>query len=349
MNTTFATPQIATSKSHFKPSEKLIDNHGRVINYVRIAVTDVCNLRCSYCMPEEMRFFPTHEKMTFNEIERLIGLFAEMGITKVRLTGGEPFVRPDLPELLEMIRLTPGIERLHITTNGVLTAQHLPLLKRLKIDGVNLSLDTLNRERFHQITRRNYFDEVMQSFYRLIDSGIPLRVNCVVMDGINTDDILPLVHLSKDYPIAVRFIEEMPFNGQNQHNGSIIWNAQKIFATLQAAYPDLQPLDSETSATSQNYRIPGHKGSVGIIAGYSRTFCGTCNRLRVDVRGGMQTCLYGLTVLNLRDMIRENCDDETIKNAIRQWVNKREINGWDAQRKRDKLSKNSVSMSKIGG
>ncbi len=349
MNTTLTPSVSSPAKSLLTSREKLIDNHGRVINYVRIAVTDVCNLRCSYCMPEAMRFLPTREKMTFDEIERLVGLFAEMGITKVRITGGEPFVRPDLPELLEMIRLTPGIERLHITTNGVLTWQHLPLLKRLRIDGVNLSLDTLNRERFRQITRRDYFDDVLKTFHRLIDSEIPLRLNCVVMDGVNTDDILPLAQLSKDYPVAVRFIEEMPFNGQYQNNSTIKWNAQKILETLQAAYPDMQPQEGETSATAQNYRISGHKGSVGIIAGFTRTFCGTCNRLRIDVRGGMQTCLYGLTVLNLRDMIRENCDDESIKTAIRKWVNKREINGWVAQRQRDKLTKNGVSMSKIGG
>src|SRR5688572_4006633 len=195
----------------------LYDNHGRPLNYLRLAVTDRCNLRCFYCMPEEgIRYLPKKELLTFEEIERIVSLMAGMGITKVRLTGGEPFVRHDIMKLIRKIKSIPGIQNIHLTTNGVLTAKHVPELKEL-IASVNLSLDTLDRERFKQITHRDEFNATLETFHQLVDSNIPVKINAVVMEEKNIQDIIPLVELTKQYPVSVRFIEEMPFNGEGSH------------------------------------------------------------------------------------------------------------------------------------
>lgn len=327
----------------------LIDNHGRRINYVRLAVTDVCNLRCVYCMPEHMKFLPRNETLTFSENIRLLKLLSQMGITKVRITGGEPFVRPDLPDLLREIRQIPGIRNVHITTNGVLTAPHLPLLKSLGIAGINLSLDSLDRERFRQITRRDAFAKVMDTFHGTIAANIPLRVNMVVMDGVNTTDILPMAKLSQKYPVSVRFIEEMPFDGSGKIKPEIEWDHRKILTLLQSEFPEIHPLPGEAAATAQHFKIPGFAGNVGIIAGFTRTFCGSCNRIRINARGGLQTCLYGADDLNVRDLLRSSASDLEIQQAFRRRIGNRFKDGWEAQQHRQKSGETNESMSLIGG
>jgi len=203
----------------------LFDNHGRPLNYLRLAVTDRCNLRCFYCMPEEgIKYMPKKELLTFEEIERLVSLLAGMGITKVRLTGGEPFVRTDLMKLITRIVEIEGINDLHITTNGVLTAPHIKELKALGIASVNLSLDTLDADRFRKITRRDEFNKTWETLQLLLESEIPVNVNSVVMENKNIEDILPMVELTRNQNISVRFIEEMPFNGEGSHYPKLSWN-----------------------------------------------------------------------------------------------------------------------------
>src|SRR5689334_162014 len=212
----------------------LLDNHNRPLNYVRLAVTDRCNLRCFYCMPEEgIHYLPKKELLTFEEIERLISLLASMGISKVRLTGGEPFVRTDLMKLVQSIVEIPGIKDLHLTTNGVLTAPHIPALKKLGIGSVNLSLDTLDRDRFKTITRRDEFDLVRKTLDQLLEQEIPVKINAVVMDGKNIDDIIPLIELTRHNNVSVRFIEEMPFNGEGNHYPTLTWTYTKIVEYIQ--------------------------------------------------------------------------------------------------------------------
>src|SRR5882762_5288670 len=203
---------------------QLFDNHQRPINYLRLSVTDRCNLRCFYCMPEEgIKYLPRKELLTFEEIERLVTLLAQMGITKIRLTGGEPFVRTDLMELIRTIVKIKGIHDVHITTNGILTAPHVAELKSLGIASMNLSLDTLNRERFKMITRRDEFEKTWETFHLLLKHEIPVKINTVVMEGKNADDILEIVRLTKDQDVSVRFIEEMPFNGEGSHYSILRW------------------------------------------------------------------------------------------------------------------------------
>ena len=327
----------------------LFDNHGRPLNYLRLAVTDRCNLRCFYCMPEEgMQYLPKKELLTFEEIERLIVLLASMGISKVRLTGGEPFVRNDLMRLIRRVVEIPGIRELHITTNGVLTAPHIPELKKLGIASVNLSLDTLDREKFKMITHRDEFQNTMKTLQLLQDFEIPVKINAVVMDGKNIDDILPLVALTKKENVSVRFIEEMPFNGGVSHYEKLNWTYKKILEHITTQYPDIHKIPDGENSTSYNYKIPGHQGSVGIIAAFSRTFCGTCNRIRLTAQGTLKTCLYDDGVLNIKQLLRAGAGDEEIKSKLLLAFNARPANGFEAEQKR-KGHPAHESMSTIGG
>ena len=197
---------------------QVIDNHGRPINYLRLAVTDRCNLRCFYCMPEEgIKYVPKPHLLTWEEMERVIRILVRMGVDKVRITGGEPFVRRGIMEFLEELSQIEGLQQINITTNGVLTAPLVPDLKRIGIKSVNLSLDTLDRQRFFDITRRDEFPNVWQTFEALQAHNISTKINTVVMSGKNTDDIIPMAELTRHSAVSVRFIEEMPFNGDGAH------------------------------------------------------------------------------------------------------------------------------------
>lgn len=328
----------------------LVDNHGRPINYLRLAVTDRCNLRCFYCMPEDgIRYLPKKDLLTFEEITRLISIMASMGISKVRLTGGEPFVRNDLMKLIRNIVEIRGVRDVHLTTNGVLTAQHIPELKKLGIASVNLSLDTLDRQRFHTITRRDEFEPVMETLRLLVEHGIPVKINAVVMEGKNIDDIVPLIELTKKDNVDVRFIEEMPFNGEGNHYPSLLWTYKKILDYIREYYPGLYKIPDPQYSTSYNYHIPGHSGNIGVIAAFSRTFCGTCNRVRVTAQGTLKTCLYDDGALDLRHLLRTNKDDSVIVETLTATLNSRARDGFEAEAKRKTHAPASESMSTIGG
>lgn len=328
----------------------LYDNHHRPINYLRLAVTDRCNLRCFYCMPEKgIHYLPKKDLLSFEEIQRLVKLLASMGITKIRLTGGEPFVRNDMMELITSLVEIPGIKDVHLTTNGVLTSPHIPALKSLGISSVNLSLDTLDAGRFKMITRRDEFGRVMDTFHGLVASGIPVKINAVVMEGRNTDDILPLINLAKDHDVSVRFIEEMPFNGEGSHYPTLIWTHHKILTHIKTAFPDLQKKIDPAHSTASHYVIPGYRGDIGIIAAFSRTFCGTCNRIRMTAQGELKTCLYDNGVLNIRDLLRKDPSDEPIRQKLLAAFSSRPKDGFEAEKRRGEGVPVSESMSTIGG
>jgi len=331
-------------------TSQLFDNHGRPINYLRLAVTDRCNLRCFYCMPEEgIKYMPKKELLSFEEIERLITLMASMGISKIRLTGGEPFVRTDLMSLLRNIVHINGINDVHLTTNGILTAPHIEELKALGIASVNLSLDTLDRERFKTITRRDEFEKTWDTLQQFIRHGIPVKINAVVMDGKNIDDILPMVEMTRLLPVSVRFIEEMPFNGEGSHHATLPWTYKKIIGLIQEHYPSLIKLQDEAHSTSYNYQVPGYAGNVGVIAAFSRTFCGTCNRIRITAQGVLKTCLYDDGVLNIKNLMREGKSDEEIKTELLKAFGNRPVNGFEAEQRRKSGAPAIESMSTIGG
>jgi cyclic pyranopterin phosphate synthase len=301
-------------------------------------------------MPEEgIRYLPKKQLLTFEEIERLIAILASLGISKVRLTGGEPFVRNDLMKLINRISEIPGIQDLHLTTNGVLTAPYVPDLKKLGIASVNLSLDTLDKGRFQAITRRDEFEPVMNTLDLLLKHNIPVKINAVVMEGKNIDDILPLIELSKKEAVDVRFIEEMPFNGEGNHYPTLNWTYKKILQYIEQHYPNLEKIPDAPFSTSYNYRIPGYKGTIGIIAAFSRTFCGTCNRIRITAQGTLKTCLYDDGVLDIRQLLRTGASDEEVKKHLLTAFQARPKNGYEAEAKRKNHLPASESMSTIGG
>lgn len=331
-------------------SSQLFDNHHRPINYLRLAVTDRCNLRCFYCMPEEgIKYLPKKELLTFEEIERLIVLMASMGISKVRLTGGEPFVRNDLMQLINRIAHVDGINDIHLTTNGLLTSPYIPELKSLGIASINLSLDTLDRERFKVITRRDEFIKTWETFELLMKHGIPVKINTVVMDKKNIDDIIPLVELTRSYPVSIRFIEEMPFNGEGNHYTTLTWTYNKIVEYIKAHYPTLQKIQDPINSTAYHYQIPDYSGNIGVIAAFSRTFCGTCNRIRVTAQGVLKTCLYDDGVLNIKQMFRDGLTDRQVKDALMNAFGSRPKDGFEAEERRRNGSPIIESMSTIGG
>ena len=328
----------------------LFDNHGRQINYVRIAVTDRCNLRCFYCMPEEgIKYLPKNDLLTFEEIERLVSILAKIGVDKVRFTGGEPFVRQDFMKLVRKVSDIDGINSIHLTTNGVLTAPYIDELINVGVKSVNLSLDTLNKERFKTITRRDEYDNVMNTLSLLIQSKIKVKINAVVMDNKNIDDIIPLAEFTKSNPVSVRFIEEMPFNGEGSHYPVLKWTHKKIIDHIKGAYPEIEKLEDEPNSTSYNYRIKGHAGDVGVIAAFSRTFCGTCNRIRITAQGTLKTCLYDDGVLNIRDIMRSGANNTELKQSLMAAFNNRSKDGFEAEKKRINGAAVTESMSTIGG
>lgn len=328
----------------------LYDNHGRIINYVRLAVTDRCNLRCFYCMPEEgIDYIPRKELLSYEEMERVIALLASMGISKLRITGGEPFVRKGMLEFMQRLSEIEGIEQMHLTTNGTLTAGMVPELKRIGFKSINLSMDTLDKERFFQITRRDYFDTVWQTFEELVAGGISTKINAVVMEGKNIDDLIPMAELTKKYPVNVRFIEEMPFNGEGSHYPTLKWNSRKIVSYLKEHYPKLEKIPDPKHSTSANYKIPGYQGSIGVIAAFSRSFCGSCNRIRLTPQGMLKTCLYDNGVFNIKDFIRNGATDEELKGAFLSALGNRAKDGFEAERRRGFDRPVTESMSTIGG
>ncbi|MCG8328199.1 MAG: GTP 3',8-cyclase MoaA [Chitinophagales bacterium] len=328
---------------------KLYDNHGREINYVRMAVTDRCNLRCFYCMPAEgIDYVPRKELLSYEEMHRLMQVLSQMGITKLRLTGGEPFIRRDIMDFLAAVSKL-GLEQINITTNGTLTAPLVPELKKLGIHSINLSLDTLDKDRFYEITRRNEFDKVMHTMDELLRYGIKTKVNAVVMENKNTEDLIPLAELARHQPIDVRFIEEMPFNGAGSHYPVLAWNHRHILDHLRQHYPEIERLPDPPSSTSANYRVPGFKGKIGIIAAFSRTFCGTCNRIRITPQGMLKTCLYDEGIFNVRSLMRAGATNEQMRDAFLDALNHRAKDGWEAERNRNFGSPVSESMSTIGG
>jgi cyclic pyranopterin phosphate synthase len=331
-------------------TDMLYDNHGRLINYVRLAVTDRCNLRCFYCMPEEgIAFSPRRELMSYEEMERMLRVLAGLGIEKVRLTGGEPFVRRDLMAFIEKIAAIEGIRKIALTTNGVLAAPHVKDFKRLKINSVNLSLDSLDPARFYEVTRRDDFDAVMRTLDELLRHDIGVKINTVVMQGKNDQDILAMVDLTRQLPVSVRFIEEMPFNGSGRHYGEWLWDHRRIIDHIRAAYPTLSKLPDPPHSTSSNYAIEGHRGSVGVIAAFSRTFCGTCNRIRVTPQGLLKTCLYDAGIFNVRDLMRAGATDAELAGAFTEAIGHRAKDGHEAEAQRFLQGPVGESMATIGG
>jgi cyclic pyranopterin phosphate synthase len=286
------------------------------------------------------------ELLTFKEMYRITRVLSELGVNKVRLTGGEPFVRKDFVKFLEMMDFNDLLDEINITTNGALIRKHITAIEGLKVKSINLSIDSLDRKKFADITRRDVFDEVYETLEVLEKSTINLKLNVVVQSGINTDELTDFVELTKDRNIAVRFIEEMPFNGVGQKDVKEVWDYKKILSEIESKF-DIEKLIDGKSSTSRNFKVDTYKGTFGIIPAFTRTICGDCNRFRITATGMFKNCLFDDGVFNVRDFIRNGASNEDLKELFLSIVAKKPKDGFVAEKQRN--SDVSESMSTIGG
>lgn len=281
------------------------DGFNRVHDYLRISLTDNCNLRCFYCMPEEdYDFTPASRLMQPDEIMAIAKQFVEMGVNKIRLTGGEPLVRKDVGKIIQDLATLPV--RLTLTTNGTRLHQYADLLKDAGVQSLNISLDTLDQDRFLLLTRRNQFTQVMENIQLMVQKGFTVKVNVVVMKGINHEEILNFVAWTKDQPIHVRFIEFMPFSG-NHWKEERVFTWQQMMEQISLQY-DLMPIEKANHDTARQYKIMGHAGSIAVIATMSAPFCSDCNRMRLTADGKMKNCLFSKTETDLLTPFRRGED-----------------------------------------
>ncbi|NXJ07304.1 MOCS1 protein, partial [Odontophorus gujanensis] len=295
----------------------LTDSFGRQHNYLRISLTEKCNLRCQYCMPEEgVQLTPKSELLTAQEIITLAGLFVKEGVEKIRLTGGEPLIRPDVVDIVGQLCKLEGLKTIAITTNGINLARLLPRLKEAGLNAINISLDTLVPAKFEFIVRRKGFHKVMEGIHKATELGYrPVKVNCVVMRGLNEDELLSFVDFTKDLPLDVRFIEYMPFDG-NKWNFKKMVSYKEMLDTIKQRWPELEKLPCEASSTAKSYKVPHFQGQISFITSMSEHFCGSCNRLRITADGNLKVCLFGSSEVSLRDHLRSGASEEELVQII---------------------------------
>lgn len=313
-------------------SSFLTDNFSRQHDYLRISITERCNLRCTYCMPEEgVPLSPASHLLTTPEIVYLSALFVSQGVTKIRLTGGEPTIRRDILSLMHSIgNLRPkGLRELCLTTNGIALYRKLDSMAKAGLTGINLSLDTLDPFQFQIMTRRKGFDAVMKSIDRILEmnklgAGIKLKINCVVMRGINERDIIPFVEMGREKDVEVRFIEYMPFDGNKWSKGKML-SYREMLDRIQAKYPALEKVQDHENNTSKTYQIPGFTGRIGFITSMTHNFCGSCNRLRITSDGNLKVCLFGNAEVSLRDLMRKDNGGQPIDEAAMEAIKRVEM------------------------
>lgn len=295
---------------------QLIDRFGRRHSYLRISLTDRCNFRCVYCMPPEgVPWRERDELLTYEEILRLTKLFVKMGVDKVRVTGGEPTVRKGHEGLIADIAAIEGVKSLLMTTNGFTLPKMAQTYRDNGLTGLNVSLDSLKPARFEAITRTKHFDSVWTGIDAALKAGFtPLKLNCVVMDGVNQDEILDFVELTRDRPLNVRFIEFMPFDSNGWNKGTL-YPYRKMREDIEARY-ELDPIVTEPSAVAKDFRVPGYAGMVSFVTSMTEDFCGGCNRLRLTSEGALKPCLFSPIEVSLRDPMRAGASDDQLADVI---------------------------------
>ncbi len=324
----------------------LYDRFGRRLDYLRLSVTDRCNLRCRYCMPVEgVPCVSRAEVLSWEEMYRLCRITAECGVRKIRVTGGEPLVRSGVAPFLRRLRDLPGRPEIALTTNATLLEENLAELADAGIMRINVSLDSLRRDRFRFMTRRDLFTEAWRGIERCLDHGFELKLNVVVLAGVNDDEIADFVSLTADRDLTVRFIEAMPFDGLGGVLGEIL-DGDSILERIRGGFT-VEPHPERNSGVDETYRVPGFAGLVGIIRGYTRAFCGSCSRLRINAVGQLRTCLYAEPSLDLRALLRGGASSEEIRLRIAEAVLLRHWDGWEAQSAAERSR--TCSMSRIGG
>lgn len=295
----------------------LTDNYNRKHDYLRISITERCNLRCMYCMPEEgVPLQPDSHILTTDEIITIAEMFVKQGVKKIRLTGGEPTVRKDILEIMERLNHIEGLKEICITSNGIALNRKLPKLANSGLTSLNLSLDTLVEGKFTLITRRNGLSNVLKSLETALKLGIPkVKLNVVVVRGLNDDEILNFVKLAQHYPLEVRFIEYMPFDGNKWELEKVI-SFEEIINIIKTKHPSIEQLTHKYGETSKIFQIQGFKGRLGFITSMTADFCSDCTRLRITSDGNLKVCLFGNDEVSIRDLIRTGAQESEILEVI---------------------------------
>ncbi len=333
-----------------KTTPLLTDSFGRAHTYLRISLIERCNLRCTYCMPEDgVTLSPRSHLMTYEEIHTIAKTFVNHGVTKIRLTGGEPLIRKDISIILRKLSAL-GVE-LSISTNAVIIDRFIDTLKDNGVKNINVSLDSLNQETFKHITLRNEFDKVYKNIFLLVNEGFNVKVNVVLLKGVNDNEIIDFIHFTKDLPVVVRFIEFMPFDG-NKWNKEKLVSYKEIMEYIHAVYSEekIERLQDAPNDTSKNYKIKGYTGSFAIISTVTNPFCDTCNRLRLTANGQLKNCLFSSSESDLLTTLRAGKPIEAIiKKAVQGKFKVR--GGMDTIEKFEepKLHSQNRSMITIGG
>ena len=307
--------------------EALVDAHGRPITDLRVSVTDRCNFRCRYCMPAEgMPWLDRSELLSFEEIERLVGLLARLGITDVRLTGGEPLARREFPKLVSMLRCIDGIRDLSVTTNGYLLERDAAALVEAGIDRINVSIDSLARDRFHEITRRDALPQVLRGLEAIaaFERVRPIKVNAVAMRDFTEDEVFGFCELAQSTDYQVRFIEFMPLDGDRAWSADQVLTGDELRARIETRH-SLEPLPREPHATARVYRFREGGGEIGFINPVSEPFCADCNRIRLTAEGELRTCLFSIRETDLREPLRAGAGDAELERIIRDAVWRKEL------------------------
>jgi cyclic pyranopterin phosphate synthase len=307
--------------------EPLRDGHGRLIGDLRVSVTDRCNFRCQYCMPAEgLPWLDRDEVLRFEEIARIVSVFAGMGVGDVRLTGGEPLVRRDFPKLVGMLKGIPSLHEVSVTTNGFLLERDAAALVAAGVDRFNVSVDSLQRDRFFELTRRDALPQVLRGLEVLASfpEAHPIKINAVAIRGFTEEEMIPFAELARRTPYQVRFIEFMPLDADHAWSADQVLTGAEIRAAIHAVHP-LEPTPREPSATARVYRFADGHGRIGFINPVSEPFCADCNRVRLTADGRLRTCLFSLNETDLRGPLRAGADDQELAEIIRAAVWRKEL------------------------
>lgn len=324
----------------------ITDKFNRTFNYLRFSLTENCNLRCVYCMPEENQPQTlSPETLSLKEVKTVLQIFSDSGVTKVRFTGGEPMLRPDFGSILEMARTINGIEEIHVTTNGLLVEKWLPVMKNININGINISLDTLDPDNFTNITKRNGFEKIFTNIDLVKESTISnLKINVVIIRGMNDHEIPEFIEFAKEKDVTIRFIEFMPFDGGQLWNADKVVSVNQMLDQIKLVTPLIQSVGTLTEKF--HFTLPKGKGKIALIPAYSRTICKTCNRIRITHDGKLMNCLYSKQFFDLGKLIRTQTPVRELKAFIHAAMAQKAVDGFAAEQSHAEFH---PQMSSIGG
>ena len=326
----------------------IIDRFGRVHNSLRIGVTDRCNIRCFYCMPESVQFLPRADLLSFEEIERLVIILAQNGVDRIRITGGEPLVRSELWRLIEMLKAVPGINEIALTTNGLLLAQQAQQLKSAGLDRLNVSLDSIDPKVFEQITRRKGLDKVLEGIEAAQATGLNnIRINAVSISGITESEIVPLAEFARQKNLELRFIEFMPLDGDQAWETGQVLSGAAVKSLIESNIGAMVPVERDNpSQPAVDFTYQDHDARVGFINSVTEPFCSDCNRMRVTAEGKFRNCLFSSSEWDIRNLLRSGASDAEIESAIRECIGaKKAGHGTDD----GKFLRPEKAMYQIGG